>query len=159
MDAGLSIPVWCIIDVPAILNDFPQGGTLDSPAYLGAYAASDKYISMVTQQPYVDEGDGSSELGIKAPKGSTIQLMANTFAQPSAYSVLLVAATPNREPVCTPFVEVDLPNGMSVLSATVREDVDAKAYSGYDITILIGNPFDFKGSYCYKWDPKITVAG
>lgn len=159
MDAGLTIPVWCIIDVPAILNDFPQGGNPDNPTYLGAYGASDKYIAMVAQQPFVDKGEGSSELEIKAPKGSVIQLMANTFAQPSMYSVLLVDAQPNMDPVCTSFVEVDLPNGMRVLSATVLENVDVGAYAGYYITIQVVNPENFKAPYFYKWDPKITVAG
>jgi Inclusion body protein len=154
---GISIPVWCIIDVAAILNKFPQGGTEDNPTYLGNYQDSDAFVSMVAQLPFVDEGDGSSELGLKAPQGANIQFMANTFAQPSNYRVTLFAAKPNRDDVCSPFVMETIAGGISALSANVRTDVQVGDYTGYNIVFGITFPVNFYTAF-YYWDPKVTVS-
>lgn len=160
MGFAITVPVWCIIDAAAILNKFPQGGSPENPTYLGNYQESDAFVSMVAQLPFVDEGDGSSELGLKVPTGAKIQIMANTFAQPSIYGVLLVSANPNRADVCTPFVTetIDAACPIIALSANVRTDVNSGDYTGYNIVIQIINPENLFMPFFYYWDPKVTVS-
>ncbi len=160
MNAAITIPVWCIFDVAAILNKFPQGGSPGLPTYIGNYQDSDAFVTMIAQQPFVGEGNGTSELSLLAPQGAKIQFMATTFAQPSICGVLLVSATPNRDDVCTPFVQevIDAACPIAALSANVRLDAIVDAYTGYNIVFQIINPEQPYTPFFYLWDPKVTVS-
>ncbi len=63
-----------------VANGTISAGSLGAPTYLGAYAQSDVFISMIAPNSYVDNNtQGQSELQISADGGDTIEWAITTF--------------------------------------------------------------------------------
>ncbi|MCW8878642.1 MAG: inclusion body family protein [Kangiellaceae bacterium] len=66
-------------------------GTVDSPTNLGSYSSSDVFISMVTQDNYISNEQGQSELTVKANSGDTVRWTMTTFDENTDNTAFLYA--------------------------------------------------------------------
>jgi hypothetical protein len=160
-----TIPVWCFIDVAALLNTYPQGGTKDNPQYLGEYSESDPFVSMLAPLSNVVKGNGTSELEVKASRINRIRVMICAFTQPTDKFVEWVEISPNhleRETdVCAPFLTDNIyPSGnsgfISAMSASINDNVNVGDHTGYIFKFKITNQSSGQELY-YSWDPSVTV--
>jgi nematocidal protein AidA len=116
-----TINVLIAVDAATLAQQVKDGsikpGSQSNPTFLGSYAASDVYISMITQSGNVDNtSQGQSELQIKCNSGDTVQWAITSFTNNFNHSVFLYAGV---------FSPADAMNAMSYNSSQVKNYLPA----------------------------------
>ncbi len=66
-----------------------QPGSENGPTNLGAWGGSDRFISMITQDSFVANDQGKSELNVKAVSGDSLRWSMQTFDGNTRYTAYL----------------------------------------------------------------------
>ncbi len=162
-------------------------GTLDKPTNLGSWNESDVYISMTTQHSNVTydskkqatEGQGHSELAVKANSNDTLSWTINTFDNNTDYTVYLYNGVfnpqdKNPEPAITPLTYISA-EVLNYLPPSGNPTADPKPHnkqvaSAQATVLRLGVTIQYVLSFIvvdnstaeivgyFSWDPFINVA-
>lgn len=150
------LPIWCIVDVSAILALGANPGTLNDPTNLGNYQTSDAFVAMVAPVSFLDGPNGVSELTVKAPHGMNIYVFMTTY-RPFDISASLISINPNRPDVLTTF-QLSTSSNIGTIEYMQANVCGYKGdYTGFNIVFSIQNPDGTVLGY-YYWDPEVKVV-
>ncbi|PXF32147.1 hypothetical protein WH50_05985 [Pokkaliibacter plantistimulans] len=149
-------------------------GSQSSPTNLGAWQSSDLYIAMITQNSFLANDQGGSELDVKANSGDTIRWTMTTFDNNADYTAFLYAGNFNPAQSITPLTYFNmhtslyLPSGSDptgpvqlyhnytyVAQGTVIEPQNKIQYT---LSFQLVNNANGQVIGYFNWDPFISVS-